>query len=160
VVAGLTAAVVWGSYIGLFVRPHYLLDYKYFFSANSYTGITAATFWSVLQDTFERASFMGDVLLWAGVVSIAGWVVAAFRSRLRCNPLAVSLLLWIFAYGAFLAYHDNLSPRYYLALAVPMTMLVALTLEALLGAGWEVTGRTGETSGGRLVVRLGGSVGA
>ncbi len=38
--AGVLAAILWGGYYGLVVRPHFLADYQYLFSANAYTGMT------------------------------------------------------------------------------------------------------------------------
>jgi hypothetical protein len=40
-------------------------------------------------------------------------------------------LLWIGGYFAFLAYHNNLQPRYYLVVAVPITAVVALGIDEL-----------------------------
>jgi 4-amino-4-deoxy-L-arabinose transferase-like glycosyltransferase len=133
-VACAAGAVGWGAYYGLFVRPHYLLDYRYLFSANAYTGVTRATFWPVLQETVMDSAWIGTALsvlaLAAVVVSLAG---LCFR-RFRRNPLAGALLLWVLGYGAFLAYHDNPQPRYYVVLAVPLTLLVAMVFDALLGS--------------------------
>jgi hypothetical protein len=56
-------------------------------------------------------------------------LVIFWRPRLFTNPLFVSLLLWIGGYFAFLAYHNNLQPRYYLVVAVPITAVVALGLD-------------------------------
>jgi hypothetical protein len=47
----------------------------------------------------------------------------------RRDPLAVTMLLWVFGYGAFLTYHANLQPRYYLVIALPFTALVAMAFE-------------------------------
>ncbi len=41
--AATLAAVVWLGYFGFIVHPHFLSDYQYLFTANGYTGITAAT---------------------------------------------------------------------------------------------------------------------
>jgi hypothetical protein len=126
------AAIAWGAYYGLFVRPHYLLDYRYLFSANAYTGITRATFWSVLHDTVRDGSWMGETLY---VVALIGLVVLlgglSFR-QFRGNPLVVALPLWIFGYAFFLVYHDNLQPRYYLVIAVPLTLVAAIFVDGLL----------------------------
>ena len=37
--------------------------------------------------------------------------------------------MWIGGYFAFLAYHNNLQPRYYLVVAVPITLFVALAID-------------------------------
>jgi 4-amino-4-deoxy-L-arabinose transferase-like glycosyltransferase len=129
-------AAVWGTYYGLFVRPRYLLDYRYLFSANAYTGITRATLWPVVRDTITDVGWIGETLFVLAMIAI---VASLLWRRLRGNPLVVALLLWIFGYGAFLAYHANLQPRYYVVLAVPLTMLVGIAFDAVLAcalAGW------------------------
>ncbi|WP_263383194.1 ArnT family glycosyltransferase [Granulicella arctica] len=119
------AGGLWLSYFALFVRPHFLEDYRYLFSANAYTGITVATFWSVLSDTIRDGRWMGNVLYPAGLAII---LIGIVRLRRRISPLAVSLLLWAAGYTSFLAYHNNLQPRYYLVLAIPLTLLVTILL--------------------------------
>jgi hypothetical protein len=57
------------------------------------------------------------------------------------NPLLPSLLLWIGGYFAFLAYHNNLQPRYYLVVAVPITAVVALGIDSFR----QLHGRTATT---------------
>jgi 4-amino-4-deoxy-L-arabinose transferase-like glycosyltransferase len=137
-VASGVGAAAWGGYYGLFVRPRYLLDFRYLFSANAYTGITPGTFWQVLSDTLLDAAWMGKTLFALALAAVTGSLVVLVLGRLRGvrrwrgNPLVVALLLWIFGYGAFLAYHANLQPRYYLVLAVPLTLLVALAFDAVL----------------------------
>lgn len=152
-VVGAVAAALWGGYYGLFVRPHYLLDFRYLFSANAYTGITASTFWQVLSDTVLDAAWMGKTLSALALAAVAGSLVMLALRR-RGNPLVVALLLWVFGYGAFLAYHANLQPRYYLALAVPLTLLVAMEFDALLAVamrGAWAERVTAVVAGGALV---------
>ncbi len=128
----------WGAYYLLFVRPRYLIDYRYLFSANAYTGITRATFWTVLHDTLFYATWIGQTLFWVAMAAVIGSLVCLCFPRLSSgalgSPLVVALLLWIFGYGAFLAYHANLQPRYYLVLAIPLIVLVAVAFDAVLAA--------------------------
>jgi hypothetical protein len=144
--------VAWASYYLLFVRPRYLIDYRYLFSANAYTGITRATFWTVLHDTVRDGSWMGMTLY---IVALGGVVtslaVLCFRG-LRANPLSDALLLWVFGYASFLAYHDNLQPRYYVVIAVPLTLVAAIFFDELLaGAG---TGNREQGTGNKMLVRV------
>jgi hypothetical protein len=129
-------AALWGGYFGLVVRPRYLLDYRYLFSANTYTGVTYATLWQVLQSTVMDGSWIGKTLSALSAVALVGSLGWLCVRRGRVNPLLGALLLWVFGYAAFLAYHDNLQPRYYMVLAVPLTMLVAVVFDAALGAAW------------------------
>jgi hypothetical protein len=125
-------ALVWGFYYGLFVRPHYLADYRYLFSANAYTGATLATLRQILSDTFLDGTWMGATLFVVAMAAIIGSMVDLCIRRSRSNPVAAALVLWIFGYAAFLAYHDNLQPRYYLVIAIPLTMLAAFGFDVVL----------------------------
>ena len=121
------AAAVWAGYFLLLVRPHFLADYQYLFSANAYTGFQLQPLAQVLFNTFADGHWIGAVLYPA---FFAAMILALFaRPAFFRNPLVPTLLLWIAGYFAFLAYHNNLQPRYYLVLAVPITLLVALAME-------------------------------
>ncbi|WP_260706232.1 hypothetical protein [Edaphobacter flagellatus] len=123
------AAFLWATYYGLVVRPRFLDDYRYLFSANAYTGITAENAVSVIKDTFIDGTWVGKLIF---PLALSAMVIALFfERRLLRNPLLPSLLLWIAGYTTFLAYHDNLQPRYYLVVAVPLTLLVAVVFESL-----------------------------
>ena len=122
------AAGAWGGYMLLFVRPRYLVDYHYLFSANEYTGITRGTFWSVIVDTIFAAQYLGITFFWLAVGSAIMAILTIAARRLRGDALSISLLIWIASYSAFLAYHDNLQARYYYALGVPFAMLVTISL--------------------------------
>ena len=132
--------VAWSVYYLVFVRPRYLIDYRYLFSANAYTGITLATFWTVLRDALLAGSWIGGALFTLALAAVVSSVVKLFRQRMCGNPMVVALLLWIFGYGAFLTYHANLQPRYYLVLAIPLTMLTAMEFDAVLAGGLAESG--------------------
>ena len=147
------AAVTWLSYYGFIVRPHFLSDFHYLFSANAYTGITPDTALSVLWDTLCDGLWMGKLLY--SLAALAALSALLLRPRILRNPLIPALLLWAAGYTVFLAYHDNLQPRYYLVIAVPLTLLVPVVFEAI----WTGIRRT-ETSlpgtPGRRLSRLRG----
>ena len=121
---------IWLGYFLAVVRPHYLLDYRYLFSANAYTGITPKNFFGVLFWTLHGGFWMGRILFWFALAS-TGLALARIR-HLRSHPLVPALLLWAVGYAAFLAYHNNLQPRYYLVIAIPMTLLVPVVFDQLL----------------------------
>ena len=127
--AAALAAVTWIAYYAFIIRPHFLDDYHYLFSANAYTGITPATAFSVLADTFTDGLWIGNILYPLALLAI----LSAFllRPRLLRNPLIPALVLWTAGYAAFLAYHNNLQPRYYLVLAVPLTLLIPVVFSTL-----------------------------
>ncbi|WP_433968251.1 hypothetical protein [Tunturiibacter gelidiferens] len=127
--AAALAAVTWIGYYAFIVRPHFLDDYHYLFSANAYTGITPATALSVLGDTIADGLWIGNILYPLALLA----VFSAFllRPRLLRNPLIPALLLWTSGYATFLAYHNNLQPRYYLVLAIPLTLLIPVVFSTL-----------------------------
>jgi 4-amino-4-deoxy-L-arabinose transferase-like glycosyltransferase len=126
--AAAIAATLWLGYFALYVRPYFLADYRYLFSANAYTGITFATATTVLHDTVRDGLWMGNLLY---PLAILGLFASLLLLRRQTPPLIVALILWAAGYAAFLAYHNNLQPRYYLVLAVPLTLLLPLSFEAL-----------------------------
>jgi hypothetical protein len=125
----LLGAVLWLSYYGLIVHPHFLSDYQYLFSANGYTGITSDNALSVIYDTIADGQWIGPILYPCALLAIA--IVLFIYQRLLRNPLIPALILWAAGYAAFLAYHNNLQPRYYLVIAVPLTLLVAIVFESI-----------------------------
>ena len=129
--AGAIGAALWSAYYALLVRPRYLEDYRYLFSANGYTGITRENALKVLADTFRDGMWMGKLIFPAALLTALLSLV--FFRRFFTNPLVPTLLLWAGGYGAFLAYHNNLQPRYYLVIAVPLTVLVPVVAEK----AWE-----------------------
>jgi hypothetical protein len=121
---------LWSIYFLAAVRPHYLLDYRYLFSANAYTGMTRQNFVSVLALTVKDGSWMGPIFY--PLALAAAFLALARYRRLAAHPLIVALLLWSAGYAAFLAYHNNLQPRYYLVIAVPLTLLLPVVGEDLV----------------------------
>ncbi len=124
------ASMAWISYYLFVVRPHFLSDYHYLFSANAYTGITPSTALPIIAATIADGLWIGNVLYPLALLAVA----AAFLLRpqlLRSNPLVPALVLWAVGYAAFLAYHNNLQPRYYLVIAVPLTLLVPVVFSSL-----------------------------
>lgn len=119
--------VLWLAYFIGFVHPHYLEDYRYLFSANAYTGIELQSPATVVLNAIGDGLWMGHVLYPAFFVVLA--LALFWRPRIFSQPLFPALLLWIGGYFAFLVYHNNLQPRYYLVIAVPITAFVALALD-------------------------------
>lgn len=129
----LLAIAIWALYYGLVVSPHFLDDYRYLFTANAYTGINSQNLLQVLAESFSDGMWIGPILypLAVGAVLFA----LLIRPRLLKNPLLTALLLWAAGYLAFIVYHDNLQPRYYLVTVVPVTLLTVLVFESALHPG-------------------------
>lgn len=121
------AVVIWGAYYALLVHPHYLEDYRYLFSANAYTGIELEPFATVILNTIADGVFMGKVVYPLFFVVLGMGLF--WRPRFFLNRLTPALLLWAGGYFVFLAYHNNLQPRYYLVVAMPITLLVAMGID-------------------------------
>jgi hypothetical protein len=123
------AAVTWLSYFVFVVRPHFLSDYQYLFAANSYTVITPSRALYILCDTVSYGICIGNIIypfaLTTATIALAVW------PRVLRNPLIPALILWVAGYAAFLAYHNNLQPRYYLVIAIPLILLVPVVYETL-----------------------------
>ena len=88
----------------LVVRPHLLADYRYLFSANAYTGITAANSIEVLLNVVRGGMWTGRLLYPLALTVVLACI--ALRA-LRQEPVAITLVLWALGYGGFLAYHNN-----------------------------------------------------
>ncbi|GAC1420104.1 MAG: hypothetical protein NVSMB62_13740 [Acidobacteriaceae bacterium] len=126
IVSGGTAAVLWLGYYRGFVRPRFVEDYKYLFSANTYTGFQWSTLGSLLLDTVRDAVWIGRPLFVLALAAMVWTLIRLMMAGPRRTPLGTAMLLWVLGYGAFLTYHANLQPRYYLVVAPPLTVLVAL----------------------------------
>jgi len=131
-------AALWAAYFYGFVHPHYLADYRYLFDANGYTGIQLEPVATVVLNTLTDALWMGKLLFLSFIAIVV--LIVFWRPRLLANPLVPALLLWIAGYTAFLLYHNNLQPRYYTVIAVPITVLVAIGLDNFRYAGSRVAG--------------------
>jgi hypothetical protein len=129
--AALLALALWLSYyyFGV-VRPGHLLDYRYLFSANAYTAMTRENFAAVIAGMLKDGRWIG-YLLYPLAIAAAAIAVSQFR-RLAAYPLIPALMLWVAGYMAFLAYHNNLQPRYYLVIAIPLTLLLPVVVEDLM----------------------------
>lgn len=123
--------VLWLGYYIFFVR-RYMEDYQYLFSANAYTGIELEPFANVIIKTVSDGLWMGATAYAMFFVVLA--LMLFWRPQLFRNPVVPSVLLWTGGYFAFLAYHNNLQPRYYLVVAMPITLLVALGLDCFRAA--------------------------
>ena len=134
VVAGGTTVLLWGTYYVSLVRPRYMDDFRYLFSANRYTGITAENAKEILLGAFNDGMWIGSVIY---PLMFAVLVFALVRRRVWKDAVFVSLVLWIAGYFAFLIYHANLQPRYYLVIAVPMTLLVVRGAQHALAWRWQ-----------------------
>jgi 4-amino-4-deoxy-L-arabinose transferase-like glycosyltransferase len=123
------ATVIWLGYYLFVVRPYFLPDFHYLFDANSYTGLTPSNLLFVLGTTIGDGLWIGKILYPLALLAAASAFL--LRPRLLRNPLIPALILWAAGYAAFLAYHNNLQPRYYLVIAIPLTLLIPIVFSSL-----------------------------
>lgn len=133
-ISGGTTLLLWGVYYLALIRPHYAQDFLYLFTANQYTGISSGNAIQVITDAVKDGMWAGSGIY---ALLVAALVFALVRRRVWRDPVLVSLALWIAGYLAFLIYHANLQPRYYLVIAVPMTLLVARVAEHAMRWRWQ-----------------------
>jgi 4-amino-4-deoxy-L-arabinose transferase-like glycosyltransferase len=140
------AAALWLAYFGLVVRPHYLADYRLLFSVNNYRAhlsIIPKMAWVTLRD----GQWIQPVL-WPVAVVIAG--LSAFRLRvLWRSPVFGAAVVAALGHLAYVGYHTNFQPRYYLVVAMPMATVIALGVAAV----WRGSGAWVKSA---LVVGLAG----
>ena len=116
-------AGLWGLYFLIAIRPHYLADYRLLFSINAYRVHLNIIPREGLK-TLVGGNWMAPVLFrWAlAVIAIS---VVWLRSLWRM-PMFGAAVLVITGQLAFIGYHTNYQPRYYLVIAMPMMVVVVL----------------------------------
>ena len=129
--SALLAIAIWLAYFYFAViRTGHLIDYRYLFSANAYTAIAPDNFAEVIAETLSSGTWIGDLIYPLALAAI-GVALTQYR-RVRSHPVIFALIVWIGGYMAFLAYHDNIQPRYYLVVAIPLTLLLPLVVQDIL----------------------------
>jgi 4-amino-4-deoxy-L-arabinose transferase-like glycosyltransferase len=129
-VVGLSATVPWLIYYLVLVKPHYLQDYHYLFTANVYPQPATAFGWMMAFWYAAHGALWIDprfVTFTAALVLIS---ILLFRDIWR-SPLFVASLLATAGYLFFIGFHNNMQPRYYQVVAFPLTILAVLAIDAL-----------------------------
>jgi 4-amino-4-deoxy-L-arabinose transferase-like glycosyltransferase len=127
---GVVAVVLWVGYYGVVVEPHYLADYKLLFSVNNYRvhlSIVPKMAWVTLRD----GMWIQPVLFPLSVVMVLLSVV--WLQELWRRPAFGAAVIAAVAQMAYIGYHTNFQPRYYLVAAMPMAIVIALGTAAI----WE-----------------------
>jgi 4-amino-4-deoxy-L-arabinose transferase-like glycosyltransferase len=115
-----TVALLWGAYFAALIHRGLLADFRYLFSANAYTGINSATFLATVWTAVSDGMWIGPLIYPLALLML---LAAMFHRRTWSDPVFVSLAIWAAGYMAFMAYHANFQPRYYLVIAVPLVLL-------------------------------------
>jgi 4-amino-4-deoxy-L-arabinose transferase-like glycosyltransferase len=131
--AAFAAAIPWSAYYFLWVRPRYITDYRYIFIANQWTHPANLFEWSAaLWYTVHGTLWISPALVLL-FLALSACSLLFFRGLWR-NPLLIASLLAIAGYFLFIAWHNNMQPRYYQVIAYPLVIVIALAAEHLITA--------------------------
>jgi hypothetical protein len=135
-VVGGVAGLMWVSYQRFFVNRLYLADYRLLFSINAYRvhlSIVPRMAWVTMRDGMWIQPVLW-VLAMVFVVLAMVWLRDLWRV-----PLFGAAVLAIFGHLAYVGYHTNFQPRYYLVIAMPMVVVIVLGMGTLRErcVGWE-----------------------
>ena len=142
-VAGLAGALPWSAYYFLFVRPHYFVDYWYFFSSNHWPrphtlAGWAASFWYALHGTLWLSPTFccaAVALLLLALLPAQGGIRLhpaprrahfARQPGLWRNPVVQASLLAAAGYVFFNAFRDSPQPRYYQTVIYPLVFVLTI----------------------------------
>lgn len=121
-----SAAVPWLAYYFFFVRPRYLLDYRYLFTANAiYAQPTTIGGWLMAFWYAAHGTLWIDRILTISFVALL-LLSLIFLRKLWRRPLFVAGCIAIAGYIFFIGYHNNMQPRYYEVIAFPLMIVLAL----------------------------------
>jgi len=126
-----SAAIPWLTYYLFGVRPHYLEDYRYLFTANVYTQPSTVTGWLMAFWYSIHGALWIDRTLALVVLALVALSLLLSPSLWRSRLFAASLIA-CGGYLFFIGYHNNMQPRYYQVVAFPLVILAVLALHALL----------------------------
>jgi Dolichyl-phosphate-mannose-protein mannosyltransferase len=127
-----TAVVVWCVYFFAWVRPRYLYDFKFVFAINNYRShltILPQTVWQM----FVSGLWINSVLFPLGIAIVI--VALIWMRSLWRKPLFAAVVLAATLDLAFIVYHGNFQPRYYLVITMPLVMVIAMGAEELWRVG-------------------------
>jgi 4-amino-4-deoxy-L-arabinose transferase-like glycosyltransferase len=122
------AAGLWLLYYGAVVRPHLLADYKLLFAINNYRAhlsIVPQMAWESVRD-----GMWIQPVLWLLGVWMVGLSVLALRELWRVPVFGAAVIAGV-CQLAYVGYHTNFQPRYYLVLAMPMAVVILLGAVAI-----------------------------
>lgn len=126
-IAGGVAALLCSAYMAAVYATHHQADYWYLFASNRQMYDMPQSHWYFIRGAIWDGRWIGALLYLTALAVILSGLL--WYRRLLRNPLFGACVLWIGATVAFIAWHSNLQPRYYLSVLPPAVMLVAMLLE-------------------------------
>lgn len=127
VVIGSIAIALGAAYAALVVFTGHAADFRYFFRANATEQLTLHSRWGALRGALADGVW-ADVWIYPAACTVVVLSFAWLRRMWR-DPLFVACIWWLAGYLAFIAWHANLQPRYYVALLPAMVLLLCIVLE-------------------------------
>ena len=127
VVIGSVAIALGAAYAALVVLTGHAADFRYFFWANATDQLTLHSRWDALRGALADGMWADPWIYPAACAVIVGAIV--WLRRMGRDPLFGTCVWWLAGYLAFIAWHANLQPRYYVAALPAMVMLPCIVLE-------------------------------
>ena len=131
--AGVTAALPWSGYYLLFVHPRFAYDYHYLFAANQWMRPETVAEWMWAVWYAIHGSMWIDRWLCLLALALMMLSVIFFRAMWR-SPVVGASLLAAAGYVFFIAWHENVQPRYYEVVAFPLAFVITIGFHSLLQA--------------------------
>jgi 4-amino-4-deoxy-L-arabinose transferase-like glycosyltransferase len=129
-VVGALAGAGMGGYLFLVLRSRFAADYNYFYDINALADVEWGRTASFLRQLLHHGLWIDRVLYPAGVVVLV--VSLVWLRQLWRNPLfAASWLAFAGQAAYILRRQDDYAPRYFLAMLVPLILVLVLALQEL-----------------------------
>jgi 4-amino-4-deoxy-L-arabinose transferase-like glycosyltransferase len=126
------AGVLWAGYLWIFVEPHYLVDFKYLFEENQLP-LQSSRIPKLALYAIFCLRWINPILVAVGMaIVILSWL---WLRELWAVPLFGAAFVAVVGLLVYTVYRVNFQPRYYLTVAMPVTMLVGLGMATL----WDRT---------------------
>lgn len=154
-VVAIAAIVPWSAYYFLAVHPHFISDYQYLFDANKWVQPTTlggwiAAFWYALHGSLWIDAPLGILSAVLLILSLV-FLRKSWPCKLWSDPIFVASFLAASGYIFFIGWHNNMQPRYYQVVALPLIFIVCIGAAAL----WQHQRRIGTAALAVIVVSLG-----
>jgi len=129
-VVGVLAGAGMGGYLFLVLRSRYAVDYRYFYDINALADVEWGRTASFLRLLLHHGLWIDRVLYPAGLAVLV--VSLVWLRQLWRNPLfAASWLAFAGQAAYILRRQDDYAPRYFLAMLVPLILILVLALQEL-----------------------------
>jgi 4-amino-4-deoxy-L-arabinose transferase-like glycosyltransferase len=152
-IVGALAGAGMGGYLLLVLRSRYAADYRYFYDINALADVDWGRTASFLRQLLHHGLWVDRVLYPAGLAVLMLSLV--WLRQLWRNPLYVASWLAFAGQAAYiLRRQDDYAPRYFLAMLVPLILVLVLALEELRTRNRAVASLLAATLAAALVLDI------